>query len=127
MSILGSIAVMQEALDYHLARQNLLTSNLAQVDTPNYRAQELYRNDGFAGVLSAELKVTSPKHLGGSTRPANWRVSTDPYASIGPDGNSVNLDREAVKVASNNLRYDAITTMTRGKMEGLLWAIRDGR
>lgn len=127
MSILAPISTMHEALDFHLARQNLLTANLAQVDTPAYRAQELYRNDGFSGMLEAELKVTSAKHLGGSTRPSSWRVGDDPHAPIGPDGNSVNLDREAVKVASNNLRYDAISTLTRGKMEDLLWASCDGR
>ena len=127
MSILGPVNVLHEALDFHLARQNLLTANLAQVETPNYRAQELYRQDGFSGVLQAEMKVTDTRHLGGSTRPSNWRVAADPHAAIGPDGNSVNLDREAVKVASNNLRYDAITTMTRGKLEGLLWAVRDGK
>ena len=127
MSIFGPVHVVHEALDFHLARHNLLTANLAQVDTPNYRAQELYRNDGFEGVLAAELKVTDARHLGGSSRPANWRVDADQFAPIGPDGNSVNLDREAVKVAANNLRYDAISTMVRGKLEGLLWAANDGR
>ncbi len=127
MSILGPLQVMHEALDYHLARQNLLTSNLAQVDTPQYRAQELYRTDGFAQTLATELNVTDARHMGGSARPANWRVESDENAPIGPDGNSVNLDREAVKIASNNLRYDAVTTMTRGKLEDLLWAARDGR
>jgi flagellar basal body rod protein FlgB len=39
----------------------------------------------------------------------------------------VNLDREAVKIAANNLRYDAVTTVTRSKLEDMLWAARDGR
>lgn len=127
MSIVAHVNVLGEALDYHLARQNLLTANLAQVETPGYRAQELYRNDSFAGVLEAQMRVTDTRHMGGSTRPSNWRVSEDPHAPIGPDGNSVNLDREAVKIASNNLRYDAISQMTKGALDGLVWAARDGR
>ena len=127
MSVLGGITPLHEALDYHLARHNLLTSNLAHVDTPQYKAQELYRADSFEGVLEVQMSATEPGHLGASNRPEGWRVDLDPYAPVGADGNSVSLDREAVKVASNNIRYDAVTTMIAGRLESLLWASRDAR
>ncbi|MEM9692973.1 MAG: hypothetical protein AAGA56_10535, partial [Myxococcota bacterium] len=95
-----------------------------------YRAQELYRTDkvnSFAGVLDAQMTTTDARHLGGSTRPPEWRVDVDRFAPVGPDGNSVNLDRETVKVASNNLRYSAVSQLTRGELDGLMWAARDGR
>jgi flagellar basal body rod protein FlgB len=46
---------------------------------------------------------------------------------VGADGNSVSLDREAVKIASNNIRYDAVSSMVAGRLESLLWAARDAR
>ncbi len=127
MTILGITAPLQEALDYHLSRHNLLTANLAHVDTPNFKAQDLYRSESFRSVLDVQMQVTDAGHLGGSTRAANWSVKVDPNSPISPDGNSVSLDREAVKIASNNLRYDAITSMIRKRFEGLTWAARDGR
>ena len=80
MSILGPVNVLHEALDFHLARQNLLTANLAQVETPNYRAQELYRQDGFSGVLQAEMKVTDNETCFGGTWEPIQSLDTLPHS-----------------------------------------------
>jgi flagellar basal-body rod protein FlgB len=124
----GSIGALHQALDYHLARHNLLTANLTQVDTPGYKAQDLVRDpDSFAGVLEVQMQATNTAHFGGSVRPVDWHVAADRFAPVRPDGNSVSLDREAVKVASNNLRYDAISSMIKGSLDNLDWAARDGK
>jgi flagellar basal body rod protein FlgB len=39
----------------------------------------------------------------------------------------VNVDREAVKIASNQLRYDAMAQLTQSALANLLWAANDGR
>ena len=70
MSILGSINPLRSALDYHLGRHNILTSNLANVDTPGYRAQDLKRASPFDNVLHTQMKVTEAGHIGHTTRPA---------------------------------------------------------
>ncbi|MEM6786043.1 MAG: flagellar basal body rod protein FlgB [Myxococcota bacterium] len=127
MDIIGSLMPLTQALDYHLARQNLLTANLAHVDTPGYRARELYRVDGFDGALRVALDATDPRHLAGADGGVAWHVEVDRKAPVGFDGNSVDLDREAVKVASNNLRYDALSTMVKGSLDSLRWAAQDAR
>lgn len=127
MDIIGTISPLTQAMDFHLARQNLLTANLAHVDTPGFRARELYRVDGFGGALEVAMQATDERHIAGSGSSAEWKVDIDPHASVGPNGNSVDLDREAVKVASNNLRYDALSTMVKGSLQGLRWAAQNGR
>lgn len=130
MSLLGSIHQLQSAMDYHLSRHNLLTANMAHVDTPGYRARELHRpgnTEAFEGVLAAQLKATQPGHFGAQGSTPQFRVQVDRFAPVNPDGNSVNLDREAVKIASNNLRYDAISQLTKGHIDGMMWAVRDGK
>lgn len=127
MSILDTITPFRTSLDYHLSRHNILTSNLANVDTPGHRATDIYRTTSFDNVLQTQMQVTQAGHIGETVRPADWRVRVDPNAPVGPDGNSVSLDREAVKIASNNLRYDAISSMIRGKLNGLQWAAQGGR
>jgi len=118
---------MQGALDYHIARHNLLTANLAHVDTPGYKAREVYRNEAFTKVLDVQMKATDGHHMGVTSRPVDWNVRHDPHSPVGADGNSVSLDREAVKISANNLRYDALSTMVKGTLEAYLWAARDAR
>ncbi len=128
MSIIDSLAPLQQALNYHLERQTLLTANLAQVDTPGYKAQDLYRTDegSFEGTL--ELALSSSGDAEAAAPAASpWEVRHDPYAPLGPDGNSVSLDRESVKIATNNLRYDAISSMIRIRLDDLRYAAQDGK
>lgn len=127
MSILGSVDHIQGALDYHIARHNLLTANMAHVDTPGYKARDLYRSDPFSKILDVQLQANSPEHLGASSRPTNWRVKLDPNSQVGEDGNSVDLDREAVKVSANNIRYESLSTMIQGTLQAYEWAANDGK
>ncbi len=129
MSILGAFAPLHEALDYHQSRHALLTSNLANVDTPGYRPRELYRTDpDFKAIFEIELRKTNTRHMGvGAPQDPKWRVREDVYSPEGPDGNAVSLDREAVKIAANNLRYEAVSAMTAGRLDSYLWAAHDGR
>lgn len=129
MSVSAVTAPLEQALDYHLARHNLLSANLAHVDTPGYKARELYRERrvDFGEVLATRLDVTHRAHLGVDSRPPGWQVGVDRNAAVRPDGNGVDLDREAVKIAANNLRYDAIATLIRGELAMLDYAAKDGR
>ncbi len=47
--------------------------------------------------------------------------------AAGSDGNAVSLDREAVKIATNQLRYDTVASLTQNELSGLVWAANDGR
>lgn len=127
-SILGGVNGLQQALDYHLERHNVLTTNLTQLETPGYKSKDLVRKSGnFASVLDVELGASERGHFGTVRGPRPWQVERDVFAPEGSNGNSVSLDRETVKIASNNLRYDAITTMVREAIENLNWASRDGK
>jgi flagellar basal-body rod protein FlgB len=129
MRILDSVEHLRTGLDYHLARHNLLTSNLAHVDTPGYRALDLQKSD-FKSAMHAELTSTDPGHLGGKAPTTAsgeaWNVVQDP-ASAGPDGNGVSVDREAVKIATNHMRYETLASLTQNELSGLVWAANDGR
>jgi flagellar basal-body rod protein FlgB len=135
MRILDSVEQLRVSLDYHLARHNLLAANLAHADTPGFRPMDLERTTGtFAGELHTALKATEPGHMSGpqaSTGPVGgevWRVVQDAASSAsGNDGNGVSLDREAVKIASNQLRYDTLASLVQGQLAGLEWAANDGK
>lgn len=127
MRLLQPVEELRTGLDYHLARHNVLAANLAQVDTPGFRAKDLVRNAEFGAVLQTEMSATAPGHLGGGTSSVPGTVMADPNAPVGLDGNGVSLEREAVKIASNQLRYDALGTCTSTTISDLMWAVNDGR
>lgn len=124
------IQPLRASLDYHLERQNILTANVANVDTPGYIPRDLQRVDqtSFAAELRMALQKTQPGHLpGGGASATTGRVVDDTTAGCGNDGNFVSLDREAAKVASNQLRYDIVSTLIAGELADLALAANDGK
>ena len=130
MRILDSVDALRGSLDYHLARHNLLTANLAHADTPGFKPLDLQRTGAFEGALHEALATTDPGHIApahGSQSEETWRVVQDPSVATGNDGNGVSLDREGVKIATNQLRYDTLASLVQGQLAGLEWAVNDGR
>lgn len=130
VDLFADIRSLHQALDYHLERHNILVSNVSNVDTPNYVPRDLARTQdaGFSGVLNVTLNRTNAAHIAlpESGAPMTGRVFDDPSAGAGNDRNFVSLDREAAKVAANNVRYDVISTLVASELGGLTFAANDG-
>jgi flagellar basal-body rod protein FlgB len=128
MGLLDSVNALHAGLDYHLSRQNLLISNLTHVDTPNYKPVDLERaGNAFQSSLHVALVATDPSHFG--VRDAEkepCRIVEDPGATIGADGNGVSVDREASKIAANQIRYETLASLVSNELSGLEWAATDG-
>ncbi len=133
MALLDAVDRLHLGLDYHLARHNLLASNLAHLDTPNYKPLDLERQTGeFSAAMKVALAKTDPSHLGPTAGAAasaapDWKTVEDAGATAGADGNAVSVDREAAKIAANQVRYDALASLVAGELSGLAWAANDGR
>ena len=94
-------------------RQNLLAQNVANADTPNYRARDLAP---FAAHLTAadtagQPTRTSPLHLAGASEGAS--LATTPPAQIAANGNSVQLEGELVKVANTDSNQEMVSDLYR--------------
>jgi flagellar basal-body rod protein FlgB len=130
-SVFTSVDPLRAALDYHLDRQNVLASNVAHVDTPGYRPNDLERVDqsGFSAALGVAMDRTNERHLVGGALDAlpNGRVFQDLSAGVGNDGNYVSLDREAAKLAANQLRYDTVSAIVSAELRQLSFAASDGK
>ncbi len=129
--VFSSVDPLRTALDYHLDRQNVLASNVAHVDTPGYKPNDLERIDqsGFTAAMGVALKRTSERHLigGGMDAMPNGRVFEDLSAGVGNDGNYVSIDREAAKLAANQLRYDTVSAIVSAELRALSFAASDGK
>lgn len=126
-----AIGPLHSALDYHFERHNLLASNIAHVDTPGYVPRDIERVEGapFQNQLEVALSRTDTGHIPG-TAPAtvsSGRVFDDPSAGAGNDLNYVSLDREAAKLAANQIRYDVSSTLASAELAQLAYAVSDGK
>lgn len=119
------------SLDYHLERHNLLASNIAHVDTPGFVPKDIAKpeKDSFQAQMASAIARTHPNHISpeATTPPAHGHVYDDPSAGAGNDKNFVSLDREAAKLAANQVRYDVIATIVTSNLEDLQFAANDGR
>ncbi|WP_195573147.1 flagellar basal body rod protein FlgB [Paenibacillus sp. 1001270B_150601_E10] len=113
MNLLGGVHVKQleGALQAASTRQNVISNNLANVDTPHYKRSEvqfesLLREQLTGGTLAG--KRTNEKHIPiGPNQSAvpEWKTVTDQSTVMGNNGNNVNVDVEMANQAENQLRY----------------------
>lgn len=97
-----------------LARQSLLSENLANVNTPGYQRRDL----DFRGVLAQAVQ------RGSSVDHVDYASGiTTSSAAMRPDGNSVDPDVEGAELASNGLEYSALVKIYHARNEILREAI----
>ena len=121
----------QTALSLRSSRQELLASNIANADTPNYKARDV----DFASALQNAMSGTATKlpvvtssamHLEGNTgstlfgSPVMYRRPVQPSA----DGNTVDMDVERAQFADNALRYEASVKFVSDELRDMLAAIQ---
>ena len=108
------VNVLDKAADASWLRETAITNNLANVDTPGYKRQDV----DFQSVLKKELghsKYTSldkkMRGLNGSLSDLNVSTYTDmSNYSYRLDRNNVDVDTENVELASEQIRYEALTS-----------------
>lgn len=120
----------QEALNLRARRQEVLSSNIAHADTPNYKARDIDFSSTLTqaverGRQSVSLATTSSRHLAGEATVMNdaellYRVPTQ--SSI--DGNTVDMDAERINFAENAVRYESSLTVLSGRIKSMLSAIQ---
>ncbi|MCB8814110.1 flagellar basal body rod protein FlgB [Desulfosporosinus shakirovi] len=106
--------VLQKGLDASSRRHQVLSNNVANIDTPNFKRSDV----DFQTVLGTALgeksgnlpmKLTTPKHIPGIQEGNGSGVVTDNSTSFRNDGNNVDVDREMTYVAENGLYYNSLT------------------
>ncbi len=114
-----------KALSVWNKRTELLASNLANVDTPHYKARDL----DFRAILTGAqaqtipMQVTQPGHLGIRSPVDESALYRNPHQPS-LDGNSVESEQEHLHFAENTLQYQASMTFLNERIVGLRSAIR---
>jgi flagellar basal-body rod protein FlgB len=129
----GVIPILEKVLDLRSMKHNSIVSNIANMDTPNYKTFDFIVEEELGKAMGArrifELKKTQSGHLPArqirfdNVRP---KVVASPQYTHRADGNSVDIDREMAKLAENSLMYNALAQILSKKFQGLKNAIEGG-
>lgn len=106
------LANLQSSLDRTSLRQTLLGRNLANINTPGYKRQDV----DFGITLQQEMRALD----------SDGKVRED-QAAIRLDGSSVDLEREVFAMAETDLRFQTLSDMTAGYFSGLKSVIKEGK
>ena len=125
-------AFMRQALQGFSMRQQALSQNLSNADTPNYKRMEV----GFEAQLAQKANLTerSPmvttddRHFPFPSDPIGFSpvVSVDKGSTLRRDGNNVDVDQEMSRLSQNEIGYNAATQFLSGRFAMLKYVIADG-
>ena len=101
---------LERYMDLLSSRQKLVASNIANADTPGYKAQDVDFQFEFMTMTNGEQPQTIPAQ----------------GLSEKPDGNNVDIDREARLLAENAMRFNVASTLVRGLLKTVQEAITGG-
>jgi flagellar basal-body rod protein FlgB len=114
-------------LDLRKKRSEAILSNVANAETPGYRASDV----NFAGELdrafsrnSTEIVKTSNKHMDLLTSEGQAHLIPDLSGATRPDGNNVDIDVQMARLAENSGKYNSSANLIRKKFEIIRQAIR---
>ncbi len=104
-------ASLAHYMDLLSARQKLVASNIANADTPGYKTKDLDFQFEFMSLVNGQNPQTiEPEGLAEK-----------------PDGNNVNMDREARLLAENAIRFNLASTLVRSELKQIRSAIEEGK
>ncbi len=125
------LQVLARSLDFCTQRNNLITANLANADTPGYKAVRIDFEEALQEMVEQqggkEIRRSDPKHF--PMEPAAMQVQPEinvRETSVKRDGNSVNMDEEIAKMSINQIRYNASAEVLNKLFKNLEYAIQEG-
>ncbi|MBJ94602.1 MAG: flagellar basal body rod protein FlgB [Rickettsiales bacterium] len=122
---------LQQTLDLRLKQHGLVSSNIANANTPGYLAKRVNFQKAFAQMMgdgsdgAAVLRGSSAQHMGSDASSAA-PIETLKAQAWSQDGNSVKAEEEMVVLAENNLLYNATVEVLKRRLGMLEYAASDG-
>lgn len=110
-------------------RQAVIAANVANADTPGYRAADLrsFAETFEKGPRTLDLRSTRPGHVAASPRRFEGEIVNDKSAEPSPNGNTVSLETELVRSASAKRQHDVSLAIYRSSLDVLRTALGRGR
>jgi len=130
----NTLKALATSLNYRLMRNKLITSNIANAETPGYKAKRIDFEEALARALDVDetqkLKTDDEKHFnvgGGGFNNLQPEIYEDSSGVVSEDGNTVDREKEMAKMAENKILYDASVQLLNKKLGLMKYAISSER
>jgi flagellar basal-body rod protein FlgB len=127
------INVTKKSLDLRVKRENIISANISNIDTPGYTPMDISFDEQLKELLNKdneEVKIekTDKMHISDelSIDQVEGELFFDPHVSPNNDRNTVDLDQEMSKLSINSILYNAQVTVLNKKLAMLKYAATDG-
>lgn len=126
----NALAFQQQALGLRAHRQQVLAGNIANADTPNYKARDFDFSSALKNAMTGRasgdltLATTSERHLVSASDSGMPTLLYRKETQSSVDGNTVDMDIERAQFSENAVHYEAGVTFIAGKFKTLISAIQ---
>lgn len=123
--------ILEKSLDATWTRNEVISNNVANVDTPNFKRSTV----SFEGELNKaldnnvfDLRTTDQRHISLKNNDLTIKVDQD-HASLQYrlDGNNVDIEAEMAEMAKNSIRYNTLVQKVTGEYKKLKYVISEGK
>lgn len=125
-----TIHLLERSLDFSTAKNRVISNNIANVDTPLFKAQNIKFKDVLKNEMNHQFKArrTREKHINfSSTSHLPYTITTQTNTMYNHNGNNVDIDKEMSELAKNQIFYQGLIDRMNGKFGDLQTVIRGGR
>jgi flagellar basal-body rod protein FlgB len=122
------------ALNMRLLRHNITSANIANAETPNYKAKKLDFEEALARAVDTDglksMNTSDEAHFALGAGPIHSltpEIYENPEGAVNNDRNNVDLEREMAALSENNIHYKAALQLINKKLAALRYAVSEGR
>jgi flagellar basal-body rod protein FlgB len=126
--VFNNVGVLQKGLDASWLKNEVITNNIANVDTPGFKSSSVSFESAFKSALSGQsfaAKKTREKHIDFKSQSLEATVTTNTGTSNGLDGNNVDIDYENAELAKNTIYYNTLIEQVSSEFRKLSSAINN--
>lgn len=121
------------SLDMRLLRHNVTSSNIANAETPGYKAKQVDFEEALSRAIDHEglgkMHTSAKEHFlmgQGAISRARADVYDNPDVNVANDGNTVDMEKELATLADNSILYKAALQLINKKLGTMRYAITEG-
>lgn len=125
-----TLSVYSQAMNLRVQRHQVLASNIANADTPNYKARDFSFEGAMKSAMTGRgdpgavvLSRTTAGHMDGGGNGASALLKFRQENQSAVDGNTVDMDVERTQLAENALQYQILTQLISNKFQGIRSAL----
>ena len=126
--LFNNVNILQKGLDASWLKNEVITNNIANEDTPGFKSSSVSFEAAFKSALSDQsfsAKKTRNQHIDFQSQGLEASVTTNTNTSNGLDGNNVDIDYENAELAKNTIYYNTLIEQVSSEFRKLSAAINN--